>query len=599
MIPMTPQRTPVVVTDPMEQFLLEHAEPTLTAPEIPLIVLERCNGNLGEFMTFWSLSHLATMHQTSGRKDFTVAEIARYAKGISRGRITTYLRGLCDKALIEVVGHRETPGHNREHWTALYHIDRDRLRHESMPVAVAHLRSENQPAPLRVKAAPGQIALDLPSQDDRPAGDDGNGTGGRPQPPEDAGGAPQGGRASHRAPTPIILGVQRQRRSAAVPRQGADTLHPTMQTRAPSRTLAPNDAYLAPEDADTLHPTMQTTGLDGADHTREGQYLAPEDAVVGGWVGKEVGKEVGESERAAPATALAVTHLDSIRAIVQEEIGQSIREEIGQALRAHLAARTSEAVPPPPPDEPAVDAGPRATWAALTGHDLTGRDVAQIAEHIRRCDAPSGGHGAYWLTRAMVTASLSEKTPLTLSYADGILRRMARQGTWSTAELVRQPHETLREAAAPPTARPAEAAQVARGKPRPPQAAPAAPSGPEHPAITAYTAAFGKKLTDAVQRQLITATVTNLEAWQKVLTDWRANGWTATAVAKMIDRYQKEMGTAPAASEAPLTSARIADHPDLTPEERSGWMTRFRHATTTADKQAVMNRFLKEHPTHV
>ena len=119
MIPVTPARAPVVVTDPMEQFLLEHADPTLTMPEIPLIVLERCDGNVGEFMTFWSLSHLATMHQTSGRKDFTVAEIARYAKGISRGRITTYLRGLCAKGLIEVVGHREIHGFDPENWTAL------------------------------------------------------------------------------------------------------------------------------------------------------------------------------------------------------------------------------------------------------------------------------------------------------------------------------------------------------------------------------------------------------------------------------------------------------------------------------------------------
>ena len=102
------------------------------------------------------------------------------------------------------------------------------------------------------------------------------------------------------------------------------------------------------------------------------------------------------------------------------------------------------------------------------------------------------------------------------------------------------------------------------------------------------------KLND-VQRQQITVTITNLEAWKKVITEWLANGWKATAVAKMIDRYQKETGTAPA-SAAPLTNAIIADHPDLTPEERSGWLTRFRFAPTPADKQAVLARFAKEYP---
>ena len=223
MIPRTPPRDPAVVTDPLERFLFDHADPALTAPVVPLIVLERCDGNVGEFMTFWSLSHLATMYQSSGRQDFTVAEIARYAKGISRGRITTYLRGLCAKGLIEVVGHREIRGFDPENWTALYHIDRDRLRTESMPVAVAHLRSENQPAPLRVKAAPGQMGLDLVPQDER------SDAGGGPASPKDAGGSPRGGRAAHRAPAPSILGGRHPRRRASAHPHGAGACHPTMR----------------------------------------------------------------------------------------------------------------------------------------------------------------------------------------------------------------------------------------------------------------------------------------------------------------------------------------------------------------------------------
>jgi hypothetical protein len=302
-----------------------------------------------------------------------------------------------------------------------------------------------------------------------------------------------------------------------------------------------------------------------------------------------------------------VTNLDSLRTFVQEEIGQSLKEllaafTIPPRPSVLLAMpETHEDVPPPPPDEPAVNTGPRATWADLLGRELTGRDGQQIAEHIRRYDAPSGGYGAYWLARAMVTASLplQEKAPpLTLNYVDGILRRMARADTWTTAELVRQPGETLREAAPPPTGSPAESPPVARGKPRPSQSAPVAPSSPalpEHPAIAAYTAAFGTRL-NAVQTQQITATITNLEAWTKVLTDWQANGWKEGGVAKMIDRYQKETGTAPTGSESPLTAALIYDHPDLSDTQRDRWLLRLRHASTSADQRAVLVRFTQEHP---
>ena len=685
MIPMTPHRDPVVVTDPMEQFLLTHADPRLTAPEVPLIVMERCDGNLGEFITFWSLSHLATLYKSSGRKDFTVEEIGRYAKGISRGRIPTYLRGLCDKGLVDVVGHREIRGFHRENWTALYHIDLDRLRHESMPVAVGHLGNENQPPPLRrITASPGQLGLHLITADDPPAEETGTGSG--PHAPTEVG-------TPHRAPPALILGGRQQRHRISLRQQDARRQHPTMRatsqpgsltpedaaaTSQPSRltpedaaatsqpgSLTPEDAAatsqpghltpedaaatsqpsrLTPEDAGSQHrrmrgieqpssltsedaaareqPSHLTPEDAGSQHrrmraTEQPSHLTPEDAVAntvgcvlptpedavgGGEVGKDVSKEVCE-ERAAPAITPAVMNLDSLRAIMQAEIGQAIKEAIATLT---LSPRTTfpltspelhEHVPPPPPDEPAVAAGPRATWVALVGRDLTGRDAAQMDEHIRRYDAPSGGHSAYWLTRALVTASMQDDTPLTLNYAGGILRRMAKAGVWTTAELVRQPHETLRETVAPPPS-PAEAEKVARGKPRPSEAEKVAPSGPaqpEHPAIIMYTTAFRTKLND-VQRQQITATITNLDAWKKVLDDWQANGWKDGAVAKMIDRYLKETGTVPASSAAPLTKAIIHDHPDLTPEERSSWLLRYHHATTPADKQAVLARFAKEYP---
>ena len=147
MIPVTPERPPVVVTDPLAQYILDHADPALITPPTPRMVNQRCAGNLGEIMTFQSLHYLTMLFAGSGRDAFTVDAIHRYAPGIGRTRIPTYLRGLCDKQLIEVVGHREISGLKSDYWPARYRIDLDRLRTESALVVIADLRAENLPLP--------------------------------------------------------------------------------------------------------------------------------------------------------------------------------------------------------------------------------------------------------------------------------------------------------------------------------------------------------------------------------------------------------------------------------------------------------------------
>ena len=158
MIPVTPERPPVVVTDPLAQYILDHADPALITPPTPRIVNQRCAGNLGEIMTFQSLHYLTLLTAGSGRNDFTVGEIHRYAPGIGRSRIPTYMRGLCEKGLVDVVGHREIRGFTRENWAARYRLDLDRLRTESALVVLADLRAENLPLPhgtvVTVAAAP-------------------------------------------------------------------------------------------------------------------------------------------------------------------------------------------------------------------------------------------------------------------------------------------------------------------------------------------------------------------------------------------------------------------------------------------------------------
>ena len=83
-----------------------------------------------------------------------------------------------------------------------------------------------------------------------------------------------------------------------------------------------------------------------------------------------------------------------------------------------VLAPVDEAIPLPPDDEPTtVNAGPVATWADLTGHEVNVREQQQIAELIRRADRASGGYGAYWLVRTMVTASMHPDVAITLSYS--------------------------------------------------------------------------------------------------------------------------------------------------------------------------------------
>ena len=606
MLALTAAPPPVNLGDDLLARLLnEDCDPDILAPPRPFVVPHCCKGNKALMDTFDRLHFLTLIHTDAERTDFTSAEIADVWPGGRTNRQSEYLHALCDLGLVQVIGHRAVPNLPSARHPAKFRIDLEHLRRASAPLVAAYIRRAGiAPPKRRVKPAPGQLLLALP-----PVEDDTRGTNGT-LPPAAGSDQPHVGAVAcpHSALPPVGDDASGTRRP--LPPVGASDHQPQAGVVAcPHSSLPPlgDDARGTsgplPPLGESDHPPLRVVDTPQRPLSPEqGQSLPPIEGVVGGEVGKDVGKEVRE-ERAEPAITRAVMNLDSIRAIMQAEIGQAIKE----AIATHtLSPRTTfplplpethELVPPPPPDEPAVDAGPRTTWVALVGRELTGRDGAQIAEHIRRYDAPSGGHSAYWLTRALVTASMQDDTPLTLNYAGGILRRMAKAGTWTTAELVRQPHETLREAAAPSPS-PAEAAPpVARGKPRPSEVEKVAPSGPalpEHPAITAYTAAFHTKLND-VQRQQITVTITNLAAWAKVITEWQANGWKATAVAKMIDRYQKETGTAPA-SAAPLTNAIIVDHPDLTPEERSGWLTRFRFAPTPADKQAVLARFAKEYP---
>jgi len=104
-------------------------------------------------------------------------------------------------------------------------------------------------------------------------------------------------------------------------------------------------------------------------------------------------------------------------------------------------------------------------------------------------------------------------------------------------------------------------------------------SGPppeaEHPAIAAYRAAFGRSPT-ARQAAAITATVTDITRWRKVLDDWHANAWRAESVGKMLDRYchAEEYHHAPPAPSTPANGRPGRPSAAPTPEELARFLNR-------------------------
>ncbi|RRR75342.1 MAG: hypothetical protein EI684_04805 [Candidatus Viridilinea halotolerans] len=116
-----------------------------------------------------------------------------------------------------------------------------------------------------------------------------------------------------------------------------------------------------------------------------------------------------------------------------------------------------------------------------------------------------------------------------------------------------------------------------------------------HPACQAYLEAFDTTL-NLEQINRITETVHDLVLWRKVLADWQANGWREQSVLKMLDRYTKEVDAANP-HEDMESIIWIQCHPDLDIDERVKWSHRFRAATASSERRAIIAELLKKHPT--
>ncbi|MBX0330477.1 hypothetical protein K2Z83_22745 [Oscillochloris sp. ZM17-4] len=251
----------------------------------------------------------------------------------------------------------------------------------------------------------------------------------------------------------------------------------------------------------------------------------------------------------------------------------------------------------------------------MTGHLVSPLDIEKIDEVVRRFAKPSGGHAAYWLVRAITSVAL-EEAPLTITYAGGILRRMADRNDWSTDELIRRPKE-LRAEAVIPTAAPPE--RVARGKgrrgaaPAAPTAAPEAVGTPlpdemsQHWTLATWRAFAGPSVAVTVTRaQQLIVRVTDRPTWEAVLANWHAQYQTKANWAHfdgLLERYDREIavGGQPASGakeDIPhIPTTVVCYHPALRDNDLNVlWTARMNEATSKVAKQAVLRRLLAEYP---
>lgn len=237
-------------------------------------------------------------------------------------------------------------------------------------------------------------------------------------------------------------------------------------------------------------------------------------------------------------------------------------------------------IPPAPETAGPLNAPVLALWQG-DGPEPRQRDVQQLALLAGEYDEPTGGHGAYWLGRAILMADLclGGEQPVTIAYVRRMLRRWYEEGSWGSD----------REGQEPGPKAPGEAPGRSRAG-----AEPLPDTLQQHPAVRAYTEAL-HEAPNAVQARQIAEMVTDLDTWRQVLTDWQLNGWAERSVGKMLDRYQKSAAPA-TSSEPPPSVAAIHTYPGLTAEQRERWIRKFHAATTPVEKRAVLTRLEQEHP---
>lgn len=570
------QAGPSTNVDDCFSFHPRASNPELWRSSVPLIVRIRCARHKGLILTWLAIHWLIVAHAASGLRAFGMREIAQEA-GVGRNELAGpngHIQRLVALGLLSIVGYQPVAGLREPR--PIYQIDLAELERQSLEIAPALLRERHLAPPPRPAPDPRQLSLfaDQPPLPGTTTPAAGPGTPvSRPAQALNEASMPVIERGG--GPIAFVLpgnGTVLHQNGLAVPGSGT--------VIAPERVLLPESGTGLPASGTATHQNGLVTHQNGTTMPASGVVLARKRDVEG--------EKEGEKEGASEITRAHDFH----------QFTASVAQVVIETLRSQGLIGV-QALPPitQPPVPPAAPAGQPAlpnTLLALWQGDqatLSQRDRHQIELLAAEYDAKTDGAGAYWVGRAILLADacLSERgRPLSLAYVRGMLRRWEREASWGS-DLADEPAPSA-ERRPEPTPRPAEATQP----PAPSAAVPTPPAS--HPAITAYTSAFGRA-PNAVQSAQIAATVTDLELWKRVLTDWQANGWKEAAVAKMLDRYRKDVGlAAPAEQERPPSITGIYHHPGLNPDQRTLWIRRFHAATSPAEKRAVLTRLAGEHP---
>jgi hypothetical protein len=563
-------------TDELFHFHPRSTNPELWRTTVPLIVRGRCRRHKGLIATWTAIHWLIVLHAASGRAHFGMREIAEEA-GVGRNELagpSGHIQRLVDLGLIRIVGYKSFKGLREPR--PVYHIDLAELERLSLELVPEVLRDHHIDRPPPAAPDPRQLRLALvPIDDDATADMDEP----IPQRPAHPSGTAD---ASSREPSlPHRYGSQANGTAEPLP-DGINrgnthgTTGATHQNRTEGRLSTPY--YASPMHGSGTGPHQNEPDLPPQRPVTPGIQPCMHANGIALARNRDIERE-NERENEGASQTLTPDLLQSLITQATQAVLATLQGQ-GSSMLPDLPASLSTAPQPPAGVEP-LDAPVLSLWQGDQAI-LRRRDVYQLALLAAEYDGPTGGHGAYWLGRAILMADLclsDRDQPITIAYVRRILRRWREEGSWgSDREATELPQRGDPEAAARPR----------------PAAEPPPVEAQRHPAVRAYVEAL-HETPNAVQAAQIAETVSDLDAWQQVLTAWQLNGWGERSVGKMLDRYQKSASPG-LGGEVPPSVALIHTYPGLTPEQRDRWIRKFHAATPPAEKRAVLARLEQEHP---
>lgn len=570
LLPPSPER-PGPKFQPVDLF---HFHPRATNPELwrttlPLVVRERCKRHKGLIATWTAIHWLIVLHAASGRAHFGMREIAEEA-GVGRNELAGpkgHIQRLVNLGLLRIVGYKSFKGLREPR--PVYHIDLSELERLSLELVPDVLRERQIDRPPPVAPDPRQLHLSMHTDDADP--DHPLPLPGHTWPHEVTGG-------DAFSASPAGKGQFRHGNRTEVAER-------TTHTPPSGRVMHGNRTALTQADPlpnPVTHANGPAAHRNGTDRHYQVQAL-PELVLPASDIGTAPARKRdmdGGNERTNEGVRQPLAP-DLLRDLVAQTTAAVIA-----ALQPRLQPASAEApsvlthIPPTPGAVGPLNASVLALWQG-NGPEPRQRDIQQLALLAGEYDGPTGGHGAYWLGRAILMADLclGGEQPVTIAYVRRMLRRWCEEGSWGSD---REGQESALKATGDVPPRPRIVTE------------PLPDALQQHPAVRVYIAAL-HETPNAVQAGQIAEVVSDLDRWRQVLTDWQLNGWAERSVGKMLDRYQKSAVAAPSAEPPPSVSA-IHTYPGLTVEQRERWIRKFHAAANPAEKRAVIARLEQEHP---